>query len=56
MRFEIRGDAVGAGQGDGDEVHGLLQAVVGFGTTEAEEVGTGLSIMIARRGRGSVGV
>ena len=56
MGFEVRCNAVGAGQGDGDEVHRLLQAVVGFGATEAEEVGTGLSIMIARRGRESVGV
>ena len=36
VRFEVRGDAVGAGQRDGDEVHRLLQAVVGFGATEVD--------------------
>ena len=41
MRFEVRGDAVDARQRNGDEVHRLLQAVVGFGATEAEEAGTG---------------
>ena len=43
MRFEVRGDAVGAGQRDGDEIDRLLQAVVGFGATEAEEAGTGFA-------------
>ena len=43
MRFEVRGDAVGAGQCDGDEVHRLLQAVVGFGATEAEEAAAGFA-------------
>ena len=41
--FEVRGDAVGAGKGDGDEVHRLLQAVVGFGATEAEEASAGFA-------------
>ena len=43
MRFKVRGDAVGAGQGNRDEVHRLLQAVVGFGATEAEEAAAGFA-------------
>lgn len=43
MGFEVCGDAVGTGQRDGDEVHRLLQAVVGFGATEAEEAASGFA-------------
>ena len=43
MRFEVRSYSVGAGQCGWDEVHGLLQTVVRFGTTEAEEGGAGFA-------------
>lgn len=41
MGFDVHTSAVRAGQCDGDEVHGLFQAVVGFGTTDAVEAATG---------------
>lgn len=43
MRIEVFGDPVGTTEGRGDKVDGLLEPVVRFGTTEAEESTTGFT-------------
>lgn len=43
MSLKIFGDAVGATECGGDEIDGLLEAIIWFGTTEAEESTTGFT-------------